>query len=68
MANEFEISGMHCGGCVNRVTKALRSVDPGVTVTLEPPRAVFSPDAPITLAVVNETLAKAGEYRAREPA
>ncbi len=67
MANEVEISGMHCGGCVNRVAKALRPLDPGVTVTLEPPRAVFSPDVQLTLAAVNETLAKIGDYRAREP-
>jgi Cu+-exporting ATPase len=68
MANELEISGMHCGGCVNRVAKALRDLDPSVTVTLDPPRAVFSPDVRITLGAVNETLAKAGEYRARKPA
>ncbi len=68
MASELEISGMHCGGCVNRVAKALRALDPGVTVTLQPPRAVFSADSQISLAAVNETLAKAGEYRASEPA
>ena len=65
MANELEISGMHCGGCVNRVAKALRVLDPGVNVTLDPPRAVFSPNTEIPLATINESLAKAGEYRAR---
>ena len=68
MANELQITGMHCGGCVNRVAKALRALDPGVTVTLEPPRAVFSTGAQIPLATVNETLAKIGEYRASAPA
>ncbi|HSG94009.1 MAG TPA: heavy metal-associated domain-containing protein [Afifellaceae bacterium] len=64
MANELQITGMHCGGCVNRVAKALRALDAGVTVTLEPPRAVFSPGVQIPLATVNETLAKIGDYRA----
>ena len=66
MDRELEITEMHCGGCVNRVTKALRALDPDVTVSLEPPRAVFSADSQISLAAVNETLAKVGEYRARE--
>ena len=49
MAQEFEISGMHCGGCVNRVAKALRALDAGVAVTLEPPRATFSAEAQVSL-------------------
>ena len=65
MAQEYEITGMHCGGCVNRVAKALRGLDAGVTVTLEPPRAVFSEAAPVSLDAVNAALAKIGEYRAR---
>ncbi len=68
MAQEFEISGMHCGGCVNRVAKALRTLDAGVAVTLEPPRAQFSGATAVSLADVNAALAKIGEYRASEPA
>ena len=68
MAQELQITGMHCGGCVNRVAKALRALDASVTVTLEPPRATFSDEAPVSLDVVNETLAKIGEYRASEAA
>ena len=67
MAKELEITGMHCGGCVNRVTKALRVLDSGVSVTLTPPRAQFSADAQISVDAVNAALAKAGEYRASEP-
>ena len=68
MAQEFEISGMHCGGCANRVAKALRVLDAGVAVTLEPPRAQFSGAAPVPLDAVNAALAKIGDYRASEVA
>jgi copper chaperone len=66
MAQKFQITGMHCGGCVNRVAKALRALDADVTVTLEPPRATFSEGAPASLAAVNAALARIGEYRASE--
>jgi Cu+-exporting ATPase len=63
MQQEFEISGMHCGGCVNRVTKALKAVADDVTVTLDPPRAVFG--EPVDPDAVRAALAKAGDYTAR---
>jgi copper chaperone CopZ len=66
MARQFEITGMHCGGCVKRVTKALSELDPDVEVTLEPPRARFS-DASLSLEAVNAKLARLGEFRAGEP-
>jgi len=66
MAQELRITGMHCGGCVNRVAKALRAIDAGVVVTLEPPRATFTDGAGISLAAVNDALAKIGEYHASE--
>ena len=68
MAQEFEISGMHCGGCVNRVARALRALDAGVAVTLEPPRARFSDAAQVSVDAVNAALAKSGDYRASEVA
>jgi len=68
MTREYEISGMHCGGCVNRVARALRALDDGVAVTLDPPRARFSDGAAVSLAAVNEALSRIGEYQAREPA
>jgi Cu+-exporting ATPase len=66
MAQQFEISGMHCGGCVSRVARALRAIDPGVEVTLEPPRAQFAGAAPVALDAINAALAKIGDYRASE--
>jgi copper chaperone CopZ len=64
MAQEFQITGMHCGGCVNRVAKALRAIDAGVAVTLDPPRAQFSDATQVALDDVNALLAKIGDYRA----
>jgi copper chaperone CopZ len=64
MAQEFEISGMHCGGCVSRVAKALRALDTGVTVTLDPPRAAFGEGVEPSTEAVNALLAKIGDYRA----
>ena len=41
MQQEFRIEGMHCNGCVARVTKALETIADDVQVTLEPPRATL---------------------------
>ncbi|MBK9244341.1 MAG: heavy-metal-associated domain-containing protein [Burkholderiales bacterium] len=68
MAQEFQITGMHCGGCVNRVAKALKALDPGVAVTLDPPRATFGDGVEPSLEAVNAALATIGDYRASEPA
>jgi len=64
MAQEFQITGMHCGGCVNRVAKALRAIDAGVAVTLDPPRVRFSDATQVALDDVNALLARIGDYRA----
>ena len=66
MAQEFRVTGMHCAGCVNRVAKALRALDAGVAVSLEPPRAQFSDAAQVSLDAVNAALSKSGDYRASE--
>jgi copper chaperone CopZ len=66
MSHELQITGMHCGGCVSRVAKALKTLDAGVVVTLEPPRATFSDGAEPSLDAVNALLAKIGDYRASE--
>lgn len=65
MEQTFEITGMHCGGCVNRVTKALKSIADEVTVTLEPPRAVLEVDAPVSEDTVRAAVAAAGEFQVR---
>ncbi len=67
MAEVIHITGMHCGGCVNRVARALKALDPDVAVTLEPPRATFSEGTDVSLDAVNAALAKIGDYRASAP-
>jgi copper chaperone len=65
MQQSFGISGMHCGACVNRVTKALKAVAQQVTVTLDPPRATLEVPAPLPVETVQAALARAGEFELR---
>ena len=41
MDKTFTLSGMHCGACVGRATKALSGFADKVQVTLDPPQAVM---------------------------
>ncbi|MCA3219075.1 MAG: heavy-metal-associated domain-containing protein [Burkholderiales bacterium] len=65
MQQTFEIAGMHCGGCVSRVTKALKGVAQDASVTLDPPRAVIEVAAPLALEAVQAALARAGDFKVR---
>ncbi len=62
MQQEFTIEGMHCNGCVARVTKALQAIADDVQVTLEPPRATLEASDPLTLEEVKAAVQKAGDY------
>lgn len=62
MQQTFRIEGMHCGGCVARVTRALKTVADEVAVTLDPPLATLDgPDA-LTIADVQDAVSTAGDY------
>jgi copper chaperone CopZ len=65
MEQQFEITGMHCGGCVNRVTRALKPLATQVQVTLDPPRAVLEVEAPLTEDDVRTAVAAAGDFKVR---
>jgi len=65
MEQLFEITGMHCGGCVSRVTKALQPLANEVSVTLQPPRATLDVEVPLTLDDVRAAVAKVGDYQVR---
>jgi Cu+-exporting ATPase len=65
MEQYFEITGMHCDGCVKRVTKALEPLADEVSVTLEPPRAILQVDAPLAPEAVQAALTAIGDYQAR---
>jgi len=64
MLQSFQISGMHCNGCVNRVTKALKPLADDVKVTLDPPRATFETSTALSIDAVRAALGKIGDYQA----
>ncbi len=68
MRRLFQIRGMHCQGCVARVTRALQSVEGirSVKVTLDPPRAIVELDPMVSVEKLNSVLAKVGNYTLQE--
>lgn len=59
---QFQITGMHCGSCVNKVKEALSPLAEKVEVTLTPPVAILTnPSA--KLFTINQVLAKVGDYK-----
>ena len=61
MEQVFRIEGMHCGGCVARVTRALKAIADDVEVTLDPPQARLEVPSALTEAV-QAAVATAGDY------
>lgn len=64
----YEVTGLTCGGCVNRVQQTLTPFAESVKVTLSPPQAVLTkPNAEI--GALNQALSKVGNYQliATEP-
>ena len=63
MDKTFTLSGMHCGACVGRATKALSGFADKVQVTLDPPQAVLrGVHSDAGLEVMQIALAGAGKY------
>lgn len=62
MQQEFRIEGMHCNGCVARVTKALQAIADDVRVTLEPPLATLEAADALSLDEVKAAVKNAGDY------
>jgi P-type Cu+ transporter len=63
MRHTYSVSGMHCNGCRERVTKALEAVE-GVTtveVDLEKGEAVIEMDSHIPMEKLREAVRKSGE-------
>jgi copper chaperone CopZ len=57
----YHVSGMTCGGCVNRVKTTLAPFASEVVVTLDPPQAILTqPKASIT--ELNQSLSQIGHY------
>lgn len=70
MQYQYNITGMHCGSCVAKLTEALRGVE-GVTdatVTLKPPQAVVMAPAPVPMSALQAAVAAKGGFQLAEPA
>jgi copper chaperone len=65
MEQVFRIEGMHCGGCVARVTRALKTIADDVEVTLDPPQATLDLPSAVTAETVQAAVATAGDYTVR---
>jgi len=57
----YAVSGLTCGGCVNRVTQALTPFAEDVHVTLDPPCAILN-NANSDLNKLNQVLSDVGHY------
>ncbi|MBC7709840.1 MAG: heavy-metal-associated domain-containing protein [Rhizobacter sp.] len=63
MDKTYTLSGMHCGACVARTSKALSGFADKVQVTLDPPQAVLrGVHSDASLEVMQIALAGAGKY------
>jgi copper chaperone CopZ len=64
MKHTYEVRGMHCQSCVQKVTTAIEQVE-GVraaTVTLKPPRATVEMNGHISDDVLDRAVQSAGDY------
>jgi Cu+-exporting ATPase len=62
MQQTFRIDGMHCGGCVARVTRALKPLADDVEVTLDPPQAKLDVPGALALVDVQAAVKAVGDY------
>jgi len=61
----YQVSGLHCGACVNRVKNALLNSASEVEVAFNPPRVhLINPTQ--TLDQLNQQLAEVGDYQLSE--
>lgn len=67
MNHDFTIEGMHCESCVDKISRALRTIS-GVSaaeVSLNPPKARVSMERHIPLAELQRAVERAGDYKLR---
>lgn len=63
---KYAVSGMTCGGCVNRVKTTLSEYAESVEVTLQPPQVQLN-NPRVTLDALNNALDKVGHYTLSAP-
>lgn len=66
METIYKISKMTCGGCLENVSNALKTVASEVTVTLNPPQALIISDAKIPVETLQKALSEKGPYLIEE--
>jgi len=68
MIYNYEISGMHCQNCVDKLTKAIKNVPEvqNVTVTLIPPHARVEMKSNLPVETFNQAAKAAGNYSFKE--
>lgn len=62
MDQTYDISGMHCASCVDRISAALKPFAKAVRVTLNPPQAILTEARTRDVGALDAALAKAGGY------
>lgn len=65
MSHDFTIEGMHCESCVDKISRALRTIS-GVNVaevSLNPPKARVSMERHIPLAELQHAVERVGDYK-----
>jgi copper chaperone CopZ len=69
MKSTYDITGMHCAGCVRKVEEAIQSLDDvkTVKVALEDETATIESDHEIDLSELKRVVQKAGDYQLQEP-
>jgi copper chaperone CopZ len=63
---KYQVSGLTCGGCVNRVKKTLAEYADSAEVTLTPPEAILT-NPIIDINALNEALSQTGSYQLSQP-
>ncbi len=59
----YQIEGMHCQSCIQKITEVLKGFADDVQVTLNPPRAVLQNPRTESLSELNQVITKVGDYR-----
>lgn len=59
---KYKVSGLTCGGCVNRVESTLANFAENVKVTLTPPEAILT-NATSEVSALNAALSQVGKYQ-----
>jgi len=60
---EYDVFGMKCNGCVEKIQSTLRNIDSQVYVQLTPPRLLI--DDSISLKDINKAIQKVGPYHVK---